>query len=151
MDNRTCFCRNPRCTLYGRGAPLAQLKFCDWHFGAARFQCRACRQRVAARTGTVYTGMRTDLSTYLHGAVARGFIFQLADGEGQAARVHEDDRVVRRGARCESWRALELVRDEFEPRTWQMFWLTFAEERSPVDVAAEMGVTPAAALARTEM
>ena len=70
MDNRTCFCRNPRCTLYGRGTPLAQLKFCDWHFGAARFQCRTCRQRVAARTGTAYTGMRTDLSTYLRGAVA---------------------------------------------------------------------------------
>lgn len=70
MDNRTCFCHNPRCTLYGRGAPLAQLKFCDWHFGAARFQCRACHQRVAARTGTAYTGTRTDLSTYLRGAVA---------------------------------------------------------------------------------
>jgi transposase-like protein len=70
MDNRTCFCRNPRCRLYGRGTPLAQLKFCDWHFGAARFQCRACYQRVAARTGTAYTGVRTDLSTYRRGAVA---------------------------------------------------------------------------------
>jgi IS1 family transposase/transposase-like protein len=70
MDNRTCFCRNPRCTLYGRSTPLAQLKFCDWHFGAARFQCRACCQRVAARTGTAYTGVRTDLSTYRRGAVA---------------------------------------------------------------------------------
>jgi transposase-like protein len=70
MDNRTCFCRNPRCRLYGRGTPLAQLKFCDWHFGAARFQCRACCQRVAARTGTAYTGVRTDLSTYRRGAVA---------------------------------------------------------------------------------
>jgi RNA polymerase sigma-70 factor (ECF subfamily) len=42
------------------------------------------------------------------------------------------------------WRALELLRTEFQERTWQMFWLTFVDERSPVDVAADMGVTPAA-------
>jgi RNA polymerase sigma-70 factor (ECF subfamily) len=42
------------------------------------------------------------------------------------------------------WRALELLRAEFQERTWQMFWRTFVDERSPVDVAAEMGVTPAA-------
>jgi RNA polymerase sigma-70 factor (ECF subfamily) len=41
-------------------------------------------------------------------------------------------------------RALELVRGEFEERTWQMFWLTFIDERSSVDIAAELGVTPAA-------
>ena len=42
------------------------------------------------------------------------------------------------------WRALELVRSQFEERTWQMFWRTFVDGRSPVDVAAELGVTPAA-------
>jgi RNA polymerase sigma-70 factor (ECF subfamily) len=41
-------------------------------------------------------------------------------------------------------RALEIVRGAFEERTWQMFWLTFVENRSPVDVAPELGVTPAA-------
>jgi RNA polymerase sigma-70 factor (ECF subfamily) len=41
-------------------------------------------------------------------------------------------------------RALELVRGEFEDRTWQMFWRTFVDERSPVDVAAELSATPAA-------
>jgi RNA polymerase sigma-70 factor (ECF subfamily) len=41
-------------------------------------------------------------------------------------------------------RALELVRAEFEERTWQMFWLTVVEGRSPVDIAAEKGVSPAA-------
>jgi RNA polymerase sigma-70 factor, ECF subfamily len=41
-------------------------------------------------------------------------------------------------------RALELVRGEFEQRTWLMFWQTFIEERSPVDVAADLDVTPAA-------
>jgi RNA polymerase sigma-70 factor (ECF subfamily) len=41
-------------------------------------------------------------------------------------------------------RALEQVRGEFEERTWQMFWLTTIEGRSPVALAGEMGVTPAA-------
>jgi RNA polymerase sigma-70 factor (ECF subfamily) len=41
-------------------------------------------------------------------------------------------------------RALELVKAEFEERTWQMFWLTAIEGRSPVDIAAVMGVGPTA-------
>ncbi|MDR3632931.1 MAG: sigma-70 family RNA polymerase sigma factor [Isosphaeraceae bacterium] len=41
-------------------------------------------------------------------------------------------------------RAVELVRGEFEDRTWQMFWLTAAEDQEPADVAARFGVTPAA-------
>jgi RNA polymerase sigma-70 factor (ECF subfamily) len=41
-------------------------------------------------------------------------------------------------------RALEMVRGEFEERTWQMFWLTVVEDRSPVDLAEELGVSPAA-------
>lgn len=41
-------------------------------------------------------------------------------------------------------RALELVRAEFEDRTWQMFWLTAVEDRDPGEVAARFGVTPVA-------
>jgi RNA polymerase sigma-70 factor (ECF subfamily) len=41
-------------------------------------------------------------------------------------------------------RALEMVRGQIEERTWEMFWLTFIEEHSPVDAAERMGVTPAA-------
>jgi len=41
-------------------------------------------------------------------------------------------------------RALELVRGEFEERTWRAFWMTVVESRSPADIAAEMGVTPTA-------
>jgi RNA polymerase sigma-70 factor (ECF subfamily) len=40
-------------------------------------------------------------------------------------------------------RALELVRGEFEERTWQAFWRTTVEGRSPREVADELGVTPA--------
>jgi len=38
-------------------------------------------------------------------------------------------------------RALELVRSEFENRTWQAFWLTTVEDRDPGQVGAELGMT----------
>ena len=38
-------------------------------------------------------------------------------------------------------RALELVRSEFENRTWQAFWLTAVEDRDPGQVGAELGMT----------
>jgi RNA polymerase sigma-70 factor (ECF subfamily) len=37
-----------------------------------------------------------------------------------------------------------LIRGEFEERSWQMFWRTVIDDRPAADVAAEMGVTPAA-------
>jgi RNA polymerase sigma-70 factor, ECF subfamily len=41
-------------------------------------------------------------------------------------------------------RALELVRSEFEPRTWTAFWRSALDGHSPADIAADLGVTPAA-------
>jgi RNA polymerase sigma-70 factor, ECF subfamily len=41
-------------------------------------------------------------------------------------------------------RALELVRAEFEGRTWQAFWRAAVEGQAPADIAADLGVTPAA-------
>ncbi len=41
-------------------------------------------------------------------------------------------------------RALELIRAEFEDRTWQAFWLTTIEERPPVEVAEQLQMTPGA-------
>jgi RNA polymerase sigma-70 factor, ECF subfamily len=41
-------------------------------------------------------------------------------------------------------RACELVRGQFEDRTWQMFWRTVVDDRPPADVAAEFGVTQVA-------
>lgn len=40
--------------------------------------------------------------------------------------------------------ALELVRGEFEERTWQMFWQTVAEDRPAAVVAEAFGVSSAA-------
>lgn len=41
-------------------------------------------------------------------------------------------------------RALELVRHEFEPTTWRAFWRTTVDAQRPVDVAGELGLSPAA-------
>ena len=38
-------------------------------------------------------------------------------------------------------RALELIRTDFQPASWQAFWLVAVEDRNPVDVAAELGLT----------
>jgi RNA polymerase sigma-70 factor (ECF subfamily) len=40
-------------------------------------------------------------------------------------------------------RALELVRSEFEERTWQAFWLSAIEDRSVAALSAELGMSPA--------
>ena len=45
---------------------------------------------------------------------------------------------------CLSRRALELIRAEFEPRTWNAFWQVSADGRSPTDVADELGMSVAA-------
>jgi RNA polymerase sigma-70 factor (ECF subfamily) len=41
-------------------------------------------------------------------------------------------------------RALELVRSEFEERTWNAFWRVAVEGQNVSDIAADLGVTPAA-------
>jgi RNA polymerase sigma-70 factor (ECF subfamily) len=41
-------------------------------------------------------------------------------------------------------RALELVRSEFEARTWEAFWRAAVEGQPPAVIAADLGVTPAA-------
>lgn len=41
-------------------------------------------------------------------------------------------------------RALELVRSEFEERTWQAFWKCAVDGKPPAEVAEEMSMKPAA-------
>jgi len=38
-------------------------------------------------------------------------------------------------------RALEMIRDEFEERSWQAFWKVTIEDRVPADTAAELGMS----------
>jgi RNA polymerase sigma-70 factor (ECF subfamily) len=41
-------------------------------------------------------------------------------------------------------RALALIREDFEPRTWSAFWQTAVEGRATADVAADLGMSPGA-------
>ena len=41
-----------------------------------------------------------------------------------------------------SRQGLELIRAEFEERTWQAFWRTAVDDVPPKDVAAELSMTP---------
>jgi RNA polymerase sigma-70 factor (ECF subfamily) len=41
-------------------------------------------------------------------------------------------------------RAVEAVRDGFEPRTWRAFWLAAVEGHAPADLEAELGMSSAA-------
>ena len=41
-------------------------------------------------------------------------------------------------------RALDLIRRDFEPRTWSAFWQTAVEGRAAADVAADLNMTPGA-------
>ncbi len=41
-------------------------------------------------------------------------------------------------------RALELIREDFTPRTWQAFWRVTVDGQRPVDIAAELKMHPGA-------
>jgi len=68
MDTSTCYCRNWFCPAYGRSGPQAQLRPRGRHNHAPRFECGVCGQLVFARTGTAYSGIRTDETRYCMGA-----------------------------------------------------------------------------------
>ena len=70
MEYTTCYCRNPRCCLFGETEPTAQLKLYDWQRAGPRFQCGLCEAVLSASTGTAYAGIRTDLNIYRRGARA---------------------------------------------------------------------------------
>jgi RNA polymerase sigma-70 factor (ECF subfamily) len=56
-----------------------------------------------------------------------------------------DEPAVEKEAECGLFhRALELIRGEFEARTWQAFWQTAVEGRAPKDVAGELTMSPGA-------
>jgi RNA polymerase sigma-70 factor, ECF subfamily len=53
---------------------------------------------------------------------------ELSEGDDEVSRLYQ--------------RALDLVQGQFETRTWQAFWRVAMENRSPAEVAAELGMTP---------
>jgi RNA polymerase sigma-70 factor (ECF subfamily) len=56
----------------------------------------------------------------------------------------DDDASTDAGVPALLRRGLDLIRSEFESRTWQAFWLTAVEGRAPKDVGEELGMSPGA-------
>src|SRR5262245_23897914 len=62
----------------------------------------------------------------------------------EATAISQLDHAAENGAaerelvRC----AAEMVRQDFEPHTWQAFWRCVVEDQSPAEVAAELRMTP---------
>jgi RNA polymerase sigma-70 factor (ECF subfamily) len=80
---------------------------------------------------------RGDAPSAVGGTDARAFFAEIAaETEDESSFVGERQTLARRAA--------DLVRQEFEPRTWQAFWMTAVELRGAVDVAAELGMTAGA-------
>jgi RNA polymerase sigma-70 factor (ECF subfamily) len=67
-------------------------------------------------------------------------IHQLPDSNGQA---DTDDWHDEEAARHEVLRrAAEIIRNDFEPHTWQAFWRSVVEGHETADIAADLGMTP---------
>ncbi len=56
----------------------------------------------------------------------------------------DDDPSEADVVRRQLYQALELIQDEFEPRTWQAFWAVQMDGRGTDDVGAALGMTAAA-------
>lgn len=101
--------------------------FRGWLFGVTRNVLLAHHRRAAQRPRA---GGGTDF---------RERIDAIPDPAGDPA---DDDSPADRAALYH--RGLELVRAEFEPKTWQMFWRHAVDGRTAPDVAAELGASSAA-------
>ncbi len=63
---------------------------------------------------------------------------QLADDAPEPWDDDEERSVTEQGIVA---RALELIRTEFEPTTWQAFWIATTEDKTAAEVAALLGLT----------
>lgn len=72
------------------------------------------------------------------GTAAQQVLYQIADKpdawQEPPTSAQSDTAETRR-------RLIELLRQDFDPRSWKMFWETAVMGRQPVDVADEMGVS----------
>jgi RNA polymerase sigma-70 factor (ECF subfamily) len=59
-------------------------------------------------------------------------------------QLREDNGTAEEGERSLFVRALELIRADFEERTWRAFWQTVVDGRTPRDVAADLSMSPGA-------
>jgi len=73
------------------------------------------------------------------GSEAQSILVQVAE-----AGTTETSEFVEEAENALLHRALESIRSEFEPRTWEAFWQTAVDGRAAIDVAADLSMTPGA-------
>jgi RNA polymerase sigma-70 factor (ECF subfamily) len=100
--------------------------FRGWLYGITRNMALKQRERAARAPGGVGG---TDAMLRLQG---------VPEPSEPPEEGHEGDRAALLR------RALELARGAFEENTWRAFHMTVIEDRMPEDVAAILGITPAA-------
>lgn len=99
--------------------------------------------------GWLYTVTRNKIYNFLNGQRNR------PRGTGDSAAQERLDAVADRSTeREDDWereyqrrlaaQAMELVKDEFQPNTWQAFWRTAVEGRAAQEVGDELKMTPGA-------
>jgi RNA polymerase sigma-70 factor (ECF subfamily) len=101
--------------------------FRGWLWTITRNKARDHRRRHA------------DQARAVGGTTAQEVMNQVAES---AASESETEQEPRSGDLYR--RALELIRSEFEERTWRAFLMVTVEDRLPADVAVELGTTPGA-------
>jgi RNA polymerase sigma-70 factor (ECF subfamily) len=72
-------------------------------------------------------------ATGMGGSEAQVLLAQLPSGDSAADEATEASLVYHQ--------ALDLLRREFEERTWQAFWRVAINDQAPADVAVELGIT----------
>lgn len=109
--------------------------------GGVRDDCSFCGWlRVITRNKVAdhFRRMQHD-PTAAGGADSSSWLEQLPTPELGETETTETDELA-----CLRRRALDVVRSEFEQRTWQMFWLSAVENQPTREVAEEFGVSPSA-------
>lgn len=96
--------------------------------------------------GWLWTITRNKLRDFLRRRECRPQAFGGTDAVEQFHRIPEalPDATGSGDDRGLMHRALDLIRPEFESRTWDAFWRTTAGGQSTSDVAADLGLTPGA-------
>lgn len=72
------------------------------------------------------------------GTTAYGLLQQLADDAPEPWENDDERSASEHGV---ALRTLDLLRNEFEPTTWQAFWLSTVENKPGAEIAAEIGLT----------
>ena len=121
-----------------------QDSFSGWLAAITRNKVRECYRRrqgrAEARGGSTALRQMAEIAEpeCLPSPSGRGAWGEGGAGEGES--IQPDDQ----SAACLSRRVLDVIRAEFEDRTWRAFWRVSAGGESAAHVAADLGVSVAA-------